>query len=68
VLGSAKFYHGSISANFSKADVATALKSVIKPKGFTALEGLIFSANTVLQKGRQPQLRCRAWWIARVKR
>ena len=39
------------SANFSKADIATALKSVIKPKGFTALEGLLFPAQYSFAEG-----------------
>ena len=38
-------------ANFSKAEVTTALKSVIKPRGFTALEGLLFPAQYSFAEG-----------------
>jgi UPF0755 protein len=33
------------SANYSKADVSSALRSVVKPSGFSTIEGLLFPAQ-----------------------
>jgi UPF0755 protein len=39
------------STGFPKADVAAALGRILKPKGFTSLEGLLFPAQYSFEKG-----------------
>ena len=39
------------SAKMTKADVASAIRNVVKPKGFTTLEGLLFPAQYSFEEG-----------------
>ena len=43
------------AAGMSKADVASAIRTISKPKGFTSLEGLLFPAQYSFQRGTSAQ-------------
>jgi UPF0755 protein len=48
------------AAGMRQADVANAFRTIVKPQGFTSLEGLLFPAQYSFQKGTSPTVALQA--------